>query len=316
MRRARRGLRLRARAARARSAGGIPGVAPTTPLDDLLEDDAIEAVVIATPVSTHFPLARAALEAGQARLRREAARGLVRRSASTLIARGEASRSSSLMPGHTFLYSPPVDAIHELIASGELGELASSRRAGSTSGLHQSDVSVMGSRPARLLDPALLARRNADARQRAHPRLHRSGDPRRRLHRPRVRFRYDRARRAFLAAPSKLRRTTIVGSKKMVVYDDTSNEPVRVFDSGVDLKAPETSASTGSPIEPATSSLPVSTWRSPRPRAGGLLLRDPTGSTPRSSGVDRPRGDPDGRSSGPFTGAPGGTSTRRRPGSD
>jgi predicted dehydrogenase len=41
-------------------------------------------------------------------------------------------------------------------------------------------------------------------------------------------------------APSKLRRTTIVGSRKMVVYDDTSNEPVRVFDSGVDVPNPET----------------------------------------------------------------------------
>jgi predicted dehydrogenase len=40
-------------------------------------------------------------------------------------------------------------------------------------------------------------------------------------------------------APSKLRRTTIVGSEKMVVYDDTSTEPVRVFDSGVTLKNPE-----------------------------------------------------------------------------
>jgi predicted dehydrogenase len=41
-------------------------------------------------------------------------------------------------------------------------------------------------------------------------------------------------------APSKLRRTTIVGSRKMVVYDDTSSEPVRVFDSGVMLPDPAT----------------------------------------------------------------------------
>jgi predicted dehydrogenase len=41
-------------------------------------------------------------------------------------------------------------------------------------------------------------------------------------------------------APSKLRRTTIVGSEKMVVYDDTGTEPVRVFDSGVTLPNPET----------------------------------------------------------------------------
>jgi predicted dehydrogenase len=41
-------------------------------------------------------------------------------------------------------------------------------------------------------------------------------------------------------APSKLRRTTIVGSKRMVVYDDISREPVRIFDSGADLADPQT----------------------------------------------------------------------------
>jgi predicted dehydrogenase len=41
-------------------------------------------------------------------------------------------------------------------------------------------------------------------------------------------------------APSKLRRTTVVGSRKMVLYDDTSNEPVRVFDSGVLPRDPGT----------------------------------------------------------------------------
>jgi predicted dehydrogenase len=41
-------------------------------------------------------------------------------------------------------------------------------------------------------------------------------------------------------APSKLRRTTIVGSRKMIVYDDTSIEPVRLFDSGVALRDPKT----------------------------------------------------------------------------
>ncbi|MGH3062169.1 MAG: Gfo/Idh/MocA family protein, partial [Gaiellaceae bacterium] len=40
-------------------------------------------------------------------------------------------------------------------------------------------------------------------------------------------------------APSKLRRTTVVGSRKMVVYDDTSTEPVRLFDSGVALRDPQ-----------------------------------------------------------------------------
>src|SRR4029079_8706877 len=41
-------------------------------------------------------------------------------------------------------------------------------------------------------------------------------------------------------APSKLRRTAVVGSERMVVYDDASGEPVRVFDSGATLPDPET----------------------------------------------------------------------------
>ena len=58
-------------------------------------------------------------------------------------------------------------------------------------------------------------------------------------------------------APSKLRRTTIVGSSKMVVYDDVSNEPVRVFDSGVMLDDPQSfgefqlSYRTGEIVSPA-----------------------------------------------------------------
>ncbi len=58
-------------------------------------------------------------------------------------------------------------------------------------------------------------------------------------------------------APSKLRRTTIVGSRKMVVYDDSSNEPVRVFDSGVMLTDPQSfgefqlSYRTGDIVSPA-----------------------------------------------------------------
>jgi hypothetical protein len=43
-----------------------------------------------------------------------------------------------------------------------------------------------------------------------------------------------------VASPSKLRRTTVVGSKKMIVYDDTGTEPVRTYDSGVLPKSPET----------------------------------------------------------------------------
>ena len=71
------------------------------------------------------------------------------------------------MPGHTFLYSPPVNAIRDLIQAGELGEIYFISTSRVNLGLHQPDVSVVWDLgPARLLDPALLARRDADARRR------------------------------------------------------------------------------------------------------------------------------------------------------
>jgi predicted dehydrogenase len=87
-------------------------------------------------------------------------------------------------------------------------------------------------------------------------------------------------------APSKLRRTTVVGSEKMVVYDDTSNEPVRIFDSGVLLKDPETFGEyrltyrTGDIVSPRVDATePLSVELTDFCRA----IRD--GSTPRSSCV-------------------------------
>ena len=91
-------------------------------------------------------------------------------------------------------------------------------------------------------------------------------------------------------APSKLRRTTIVGSEKMVVYDDTSNEPVRVFDSGVHLREPETFGEfrltyrTGDILSPRIDAAePLSA------RAPGLLPCDPNGRSASLLGWNGPR---------------------------
>jgi predicted dehydrogenase len=85
-------------------------------------------------------------------------------------------------------------------------------------------------------------------------------------------------------SPSKLRRTTIVGSSKMVVYDDTSTEPVRIFDSGVSFPNPETfgefrlSYRTGDIVSP-----PVSPSEPLRAEVEDFCRSMMTGSTPVSS---------------------------------
>src|SRR5438270_3479443 len=98
-----------------------PGIACTTRYEELLRDGDLEAVAIATPVSSHYALAMSALEAGKhAFVEKPLAASAEQVVELTRVA--EANKLV-LMPGHTFLYSPSVTTIKRLIESGELGEI-------------------------------------------------------------------------------------------------------------------------------------------------------------------------------------------------
>ena len=216
-----------------------PAVHLTQSVDDVLADNSVDAVAIATSVSTHFPLAEAALRAGKHVFVEKPMAGSSRE-ARELIGLAE-ERGLTLMPGHTFLYSPPVNKCRELIQSGELGEIYFISMSRVNLGLHQSDVSViwdLGPHDFSILGYWLEetpVRVSATCRSCIVESI------------PDVAFidlEYPSGTIAHVElswlAPSKLRRTTIVGSRKMIVYDDTSNEPVRVFDSGVNTPDPAT----------------------------------------------------------------------------
>jgi predicted dehydrogenase len=215
-----------------------PAVRMCEDFDEILEDDDIEAVVIATPVGTHFELASAALSAGKHVFVEKPLAASTCESASLI--RLAADAGLVLMPGHTFLYSPPVNAVRDLIQSGELGDIYFISMSRVNLGLHQKDVSVvwdLGPHDFSILrywlgeTPTHVA---AMSRACILPQI------------PDVAFinlefgsgTLAHAELAWLA-PGKLRRTTVVGSEKMVLYDDTSNEPVRIFDAGVDLPDPQ-----------------------------------------------------------------------------
>ena len=216
-----------------------PQAAVTTSYEEMLAAPDIDAVAIITPVSTHFELAQAALEAGKHVLIEKplaASSG----EAEELIRRAE-DDGLVLMPGHTFLYSPPVVRIKELLDEGELGDIYFISLSRVNLGLHQPDVSViwdlaphdlsilsfwLGQTPVEI---------SAMARSCVLPET------------PDVAFVNMRYRTGTVAhlelswlSPVKLRRTSIVGSEKMVVYDDTSTEPIRIFDAGAELPPPET----------------------------------------------------------------------------
>jgi predicted dehydrogenase len=215
-----------------------PSTSLTTEFSQVLADADVEAVVIATPVASHYPMAKAAIAAGKHVFVEKPLAG----SYEQAVALVELARKSDrvVMPGHTFLYSPPVDLVSRLIASGELGDIYFISMSRVNLGLHQPDVSVMWDLAPH--DISILrywlddmpTQVTAMSRGCIVPTV------------PDVAFvnlRFGDGPMAQLElswlAPSKLRRTTVIGSEKMVVYDDTSTEPVRIFDSGVSLRDPE-----------------------------------------------------------------------------
>jgi predicted dehydrogenase len=99
----------------------FPGARPTGSFDDLLEDPELEAVVIATPVPTHYELARRALEAGK-HVFVEKPPAMRADEMRELVALAEA-RGLALMPGHLLLYHPAVLKLKELVDSGSLGDV-------------------------------------------------------------------------------------------------------------------------------------------------------------------------------------------------
>ena len=105
----------------AQMASRYPDARTTTSFDDLLADDSVEAVVIATPVPTHYALAKQALEAGK-HVFVEKPPAMRAAEMDELVELAEA-RDLVLMPGHLLLYHPGVLKVKELIDTGALGDV-------------------------------------------------------------------------------------------------------------------------------------------------------------------------------------------------
>ncbi len=217
-----------------------PSVEVTTDFQSLIADQEIDAMVIATPVSTHAPLAQAALEAGK-HVFVEKPMASTKEEAMQLIELAE-RHQRVLMVGHTFEFSPPVLKIKEVIERGDLGDIFYISSSRVNLGLHQKDISVIWDLAPHdfssiffWLDemPKYISAMGRDYVQRGIPDV------------AFINLEFASGVIAHVQvswlAPSKLRRTTLIGSDKMLVYDDTENiEKVKIFDKGVDYKDPET----------------------------------------------------------------------------
>jgi len=206
-------------------------------LDAVLCDPTVEAVIVATPPKTHYAIVKRALEAGK--------HVLVEKPLATRLCDAEEladlaeSAGLVLMPGHTFIYSPAVNAVRELIHTGVIGDIHFVTSSRMNLGKYQSDGVVCDLAPHDLsillywLDQPLVE-------------VAASGSSV---------FQEGIAETAFLTltfgggatanlqlswlAPRKVRQMIVVGSNRMVQYDDTaSDEPIRVYDRGMDVAAP------------------------------------------------------------------------------
>ena len=206
---------------------------------DLLDAN-IDAVLIATPISTHYELARQALARGKhAFVEKPLADNSSRATElMTLAKRG----NRVLMTGHTFIYSPAVTKIRELIASGALGTIHYISFSRVNLGLYQKDVDVVWDLAVHDISILLywLDDFPVDASCFGRSCVQESKCD--------VAFLWFRFRSGLVAScevswlsPQKMRRTCVVGSERMVVYDDTEpSEKIKVYDRGVVVHAPDT----------------------------------------------------------------------------
>lgn len=212
-----------------------PGLKACTDAAELINDPQIDAVIIATPVSSHFDLAMAALQAGKHVLvekplaaTSEQARKLVDEAA---------ARKLVLLVDHTFVYTDAVRKIRELITSGQLGEIYYYDAVRVNLGLFQHDVNViwdLAIHDLSIMDCVLPAKPVAIS---ATGISHVPGQPENVAY---ITLFFSSAQIAHVhvnwLTPVKVRHTLIGGSEKMILYDDLEpSEKLKVYDKGINV---------------------------------------------------------------------------------
>ncbi len=212
-----------------------PSIRTTIDCRDLIRDATIDAVVVATPLSSHYELCAAALQAGKHVL---VEKPLAATSEQALrLTQLAAERDLVLMVDHTFVYTGAVRRIKELIDSGHLGRLYYYDSVRVNLGLFQHDISVLWDLAVHdlaIMDYLLGEPPCAVA---ATGIAHILGQP---VNTAYLTCYFNTNLLAHLhvnwLAPVKIRRTLIGGDSRMIVYDDLEpSEKVKVYDRGITL---------------------------------------------------------------------------------
>jgi predicted dehydrogenase len=211
-----------------------PSVDTTTDFQEVLDDPSVEAVAVATPVRSHFPIGKEALKKGKHLFVEKPLADSVENCIKLIdMAR---DKDLILMVGHTFEYTSAVNKIKEIIEGGELGEILYVSSIRVNLGLFQPDINVvwdLAPHDVSIINYVLgKAPLGINAQGTAHYQKKIEDVATLTLN-------YDNGLIAFIHVswldPNKIRRTTFVGSKKMLVYDDVQiQEKIKIFDKGVE----------------------------------------------------------------------------------
>jgi predicted dehydrogenase len=215
----------------------FPRTAAAECCDIAFDDPEVVAVIIATPAATHFSLAKRALESGK--------HVLVEKPLATSVsevdelARCADQRRLVVMAGHTFIYNPAVRYVKKLIDAGELGDVRYVHSQRLNLGRIRSDIDALWNFAPHDIsiiqywladqEPTSVLRQGMDYIQ------------------PGVddvvflNLVYPNKVIANIHVswldPQKVRKMTVVGSRKMVVYDDVADDKIAIYDKGIDRKA-------------------------------------------------------------------------------
>jgi predicted dehydrogenase len=212
-----------------------PATKVSTDYRQLIDDPSVDAVAIATPVSTHFDLAMAALRAGKHVLVEKPMTSTSEQSM-RLIEEAD-TRGLVLMVDHTFVYTNAVAKMRELTQGGDLGEIYYYDSVRINLGLFQHDVNVLWDLAVHDLSIMDYVLAQTPESVSATGLAHIPGQP------ENIAYMTMFFGGRLIAhvhvnwlAPVKVRRTLLGGSRRMIVFDDLeASEKIKVYDRGISL---------------------------------------------------------------------------------
>lgn len=211
----------------------FPAIRTTTSFEELIRDPDVDAIVVATPVRTHYEIGLAALEAGKHLWVEKPATETAAQAAK--LAEVADRHRLTMFVDHTFVYTGAVRAMGSLIRAGELGRIYYYDSTRVNLGLFQRDVSVISDLAVHDFSILEYLLREQPVAVSASGTNHFPGTPENLAY---ITLFYDSGTIAHVnvswLAPVKVRQILVGGSRKMIAYDDLEpSEKVKVYDKGI-----------------------------------------------------------------------------------